>query len=292
MRLDECFALQHSPNEYRTRNIYDFFKKGFRPARHDIGGIGTTYRAHAPNGTVSFSFGVDTVPIYDLSGSFQIDQTMIGAGGAEVGLSYSVDLTEDVRGTLTGSGETLLVVGNDFVAAAYTVRGKISRVADVTRVLLTVRLTGEDVIAGVSTPFNIQLVYTLAITPETRTLDGTVRGSARFGQLGSSRIHSDVSIGLPGNADGGWTLQMNIVPLNQLAGSALIVLSNGRVLQAHLGGHYSVRLDQSTVHVTGFGDSRGNSATVVFATDVSFLQGQVFGQAVRQQFVTEESAVR
>src|SRR5207253_5977439 len=91
-------------------------------------------RADAPNGTVRFSFDAATAPVYDLTGSFGFEQTIIGAGGAEVALTFGIDLTQDVRGLIFGSGETIVNVGNDFVAAGYTVRGRISGGGDNTRV--------------------------------------------------------------------------------------------------------------------------------------------------------------
>src|SRR5437762_1560386 len=81
-------------------------------------------QADVPSGLFAFSFGPETAPIYDLTGSFQINQTMIGAGQTEVGLSYGIDVTQDSRGFLTGAGTTIVMVGNDFVAAEYTVKGK------------------------------------------------------------------------------------------------------------------------------------------------------------------------
>jgi len=88
---------------------------------------------------------------------------------------------------------------------------------------------------------------------------------------------------LPAGTDGTWTLQMNIVPLSPLAGSAQIVLSNGRTLQAHLSGSYSAGLDRSRVRVSGFEDSRGNTLTVEFDSNALLrLQGTVFGQSVRK----------
>lgn len=239
-------------------------------------------KADAPSGTVTFSFDASTAPVYDLSGSFQIDQTLVGAGNTAVGLSYSIDLSQDVRGGLTGSGETFVAVGNDFVAAAYTVRGRISHVAGVTRVTLMVHLTGQDIVAGVDTPFNINVVYSLVVDSESGTLQGTARGRASFARLGSSPIRSDVAIGLPGGASGAWTLQMNIVPLGRLGGSAVIVLANGRTLQAHLGGSFSPALERSVVNVSGFADSRGNSVRVVFNEDLLLMRGSVLGQTVAQ----------
>jgi len=118
-------------------------------------------------------------------------------------------------------------------------------------------------------------------------MDGSARGSAKFGQLGSGKIRSDISVPLPAGTDGSWTLQMNIVTFSRLGGSAIIVLSNGRTLTLNLNGRYSSSLDESTVKMSGTGDSRGNNVTVTFVTspensELLTLRGTVLGQTVKQ----------
>ena len=235
--------------------------------------------ADAPNGLVSFSFHTNA-PVYDLTGSLQFDQEIIGSGANH--LSYGVNVIQDARGRITGSGTTGVAVGNDFVAAEYTVQGRISASHGSTRVTLMVRLKGEDSFGGVSTPFSINIEYKLTINPNSGTMDGTARGSAKFGRLGGGKIRSDISVPLPAGADGSWTLQMNIVPFSRLGGSATIVLPNGRTLALNLSGTYSSATDESKVKLSGFGDSRGNNATVTFDSDLLTLRGTVLGQTVRQ----------
>jgi len=241
-------------------------------------------QADAPDGVLPFTFNAPNAAVYDLSGGLQLNQTMVGPAGTEVALSYGVELTQDARGFFTGSGETIVQIGdNDFVAAAYSVKGRIRVIGDATHVTLVVRLRGEDVIAGVFTPFNISAVYELNVAAETGTLEGRARGSANFGRLGRSKISSTpVSLALPSGAGGGWTLQLTIVPLNRLAGSALVILPNGRTFQAHLSGRFFG--DRSVVRISGFAEGRGNSVTIVFNTglEVLFLRGRVLGQLVVQ----------
>lgn len=240
-------------------------------------------RADAPNGTLTFDFSVTNSPIFDVGGDYQFDQVIIGAGGTEIPFSYGVSFTQDVRGLLLGQGETIVNVGNDFVAAAYSVRGRISGGGPETRVVLVIRLKGEDFITGVLTPFNITVVYDFIVDTDSGTLIGSARGSAHFGHLGNGRILSEVQASLPPGADGSWTLQLNVVPFDHLAGTAQILLSNGRILQAHLSGSYAPDLDRSVIRVNGFADSRGNSILIIFTSeDVLLVRGRVLGQLVNQ----------
>jgi hypothetical protein len=249
-----------------------------------IGTLGLTSpsRADAPSGVVSFSFSTNDAAIYDFTGSLQFDQTMIGAGQTEIPLSYGINITQDARGFLTGSGTIEVAAGDNFVAADYIARGKVSTRGGLTRISLVVRLKGNDAFGGLTTPFSITISYSLTVAPESGTLEGTARGSARFGRLGNSRIRTDVSVALPAGADGNWTLLMNIAPFNRLGGTASVILSNGRTLNFNLSGRFSSSLDRSTVHLSAFADSRGNTLTVIFNPDLLLLRARLFGQSAFQ----------
>jgi len=263
------------------KNMTALFKR-LIPAAFALWVSATVGLADAPNGQISFSFGVDDIPVYDLTGAFQFDQTLIGSGQVEQPLSYGINLTQDNRGFLSGSGVTAVNVGDNFFAADYTARGRVSVRQGSTKVTLSVRLRGQDFIAGVLTSFSINITYVLFVNTETGVLEGTARGSANFGRLGSARIRSDVTVGLPPGADGSWTLVLNVITLNRIAGSGFIVLSNGRTLSLNASGRYSPNLDRATIRASGFGDSRGNSVTVISDPEVFALRGTIFGQSVRE----------
>src|ERR1041385_3348290 len=112
-----------------------------------------------PSGVIDFSFDSSSVPVWDITGDITISDQMIGTGGQIVPFSYTISVTQDSRGVLSGSsvrsGIIILNIGNDFVAANYTAKGKVSGGGDVTRISLTVNLKGEDVVAGVTTGFTL-----------------------------------------------------------------------------------------------------------------------------------------
>src|ERR1051326_6103742 len=119
--------------------------------------------AQAPSGTVSFSFDRSTVPLWDLTGTFQFNQ-QIGTGDqTRVKLNYSIPVTQNIRGILSGSGTILVGVGNDAVAADYIATGRIIGGGNHTKARLTVRLHGDDVLAGIHTRFSIVLNYILTL---------------------------------------------------------------------------------------------------------------------------------
>ena len=244
--------------------------------------------AEAPSGFVEFDFSAADAPVWDIGGDISISQDMVGSSGAPVPLVFGFTLTEDEQGKLSASGPGFVQVGNDFPVGTYSVKGKISGGGSSTKISLNVKVSGNDVIAGVQTPFNISVKYNLEVNAETHTADGTARGSASFGKLSGGKIKTDVSVPLPGDPNGAWALQMTIVPLNKLGGSAVIFIpANNRSLQANLSGSYSSHSDSSKVKVSGFGASRGNNANVTFTTSdgsssLISLKGKVLGQTVRE----------
>src|SRR3989442_11193473 len=82
--------------------------------------------AQAPSGSVTFNFDRSTIPVWDFSGTYQFDQQIRTGDQARVGLSYSITITQNVRGILSSSGTILVGIGNDVVAAAYVATGRIT----------------------------------------------------------------------------------------------------------------------------------------------------------------------
>jgi hypothetical protein len=245
--------------------------------------------AQAPSGLVGFSFDSPSTHVYDLTGSLSTEQQMIGAGEQETPIAFSVDVIDDAKGRLSGNGETILNVSNDFVAAHYTVKGKTSGGGNsVNRASFTVKLSGQDTIAGLpNTKFSVSLEYKLEADAEELVLFGSARGSASFSGLSSASIKSDVAIGLAPGMDGSWSVQMNIVALKKLSGSAVITLSNQRALQTHLSGSFSSSSAVAKVKLSGIDQSKGTSVNLNFISseegmEIEKLDGKILGQSVRQ----------
>jgi hypothetical protein len=245
--------------------------------------------AEPPSGLVTFSFDSTNTPVWDLSGGLTFDQDMQGAGDVNTPVAFSVDVVQDTKGKLSGSGFTILNVGNDFVAAQYSVKGKVSGGGNsVNRASFTVKLSGEDVIAGVTTKFTGSIRYELTANASARTFSGTARGSLKFSGLSSATIRDEVTLTLNPAMDGSWTVQMNIVTLNKLGGSGSIILSNGRALPMQLSGSYSTSSGTSKIKLKGINEAVGTSLSLKFfnVPDEGFviesMSGKILGQSVRQ----------
>lgn len=252
--------------------------------------------AQAPSGPVSFSFGADT-PVFDLTGSYEFTQQVTETGGTATDISFGVALVNNARGGLSGSGSTLVTIGDGSFApfaANYVVRGRISGGgAKATRVTLTVRLFGSDTVLGVpNVGIGMTITYNLTVDPVALALNGTSRGQLSLGKLGNSHINSDVGpVLLPQGVDGTWVVQMNILPLNRLAGSGTIIVGNvvdqnlgtvGRSLPEGLTGSFSASANLAKVRLTGNNNGRGTSLILTFAPggSVDSLSGTILGQKV------------
>jgi hypothetical protein len=239
--------------------------------------------AQATSGLVTFSFD-STTPILDLTGTFPVNASVVGAGGQETPISTGISLTQDSRGRLRGSGTAIVSFGNSFLAASYTATGTVTGGGtSPTRVTLTIRLSGEGLVGGENTRFRIFVRYVnLIFNSSTLALGGTTRGTANFSAIGNGTIRSDVSVALPANMTGSWHADLNIVALQRLGGSGTITLSNGRILQGNLTGTFSSSTGLSRVKFIGINDSKGVTATFTISTTLQTLRGRILGQTVVQ----------
>jgi hypothetical protein len=225
-----------------------------------------------------------------MTGSFSVNDQIIGAGGQPIPISFSVDLTHKSTGSLRGGGTAIVQVGDsDFLAAFCHASGRVSGGGNnPVRVFLSVHLTGEGQIAGtVETRFSISVAYNLTFNPESGALEGSSRGNATFSNLANGRIRSidSISVGLPGGGDGSWEANMNIVPFNRLIGSAQIVLSGGRTVNGQLAGHFDAGSGLSVVRFMGTNVDRGSAATFSLSTtdagtDIETVHGKILGQRI------------
>lgn len=230
---------------------------------------------------INLTFTGSTAPVYDLTGTYRIDQDFF-AGGNPTRLTFSMAIQQDASGRLQGSGPTVVRLGDDYFLGEFTVKGRISGGGKRTRAALVARVQETDLAPGVKPSFSISVRYDLEVKPE--GLKGTARGQARFAQAGSGRIKSTIpGVPLPPGMDGSWSVQMDIPPFTKFSGTGAILLSNGRTLQASLSGSSAAFSDLSSVKLAGTSADRGNTVRLSFYPQTRTLQklsGKVLGQTV------------
>src|SRR5438105_753714 len=120
--------------------------------------------ALVPSGDFSLGFTNEFLQLWDLSGTFLLEQQITGPGLEGTPLSFSIPLSADARGRVSGAGTVAISIGNDIVAGDFTAVGRVSASHGITRMFLVVRFVGEDTIAGVSTPFHFVVAYKLVLS--------------------------------------------------------------------------------------------------------------------------------
>ena len=233
-----------------------------------------------PSGPVSFAFNSSTTPVYDLTGSYQLDQQALVPGGAPMNLSLGFSVQQDATGLLRGSGVTNVLVGTNLVSAQYTVTGGVSGGGGkVTLAKLSILWLVKDPAVAVNGPLTISVQYNLGVS--NGFLNGTARGQAKFGKTGSRTTNSAISaVPLPAGADGSWRVTLNV---QTPGGSGSVVLPNGRSLQTSLASSFSARSGLGLMKLAGVGADRGSAVSINYfpATNaVDSLSGKVLGQTV------------
>jgi hypothetical protein len=259
--------------------------------------LSSLYLAAAqPAGQVVFYFDRTTIPVWDFSGPYQLDQPLEGAGDSVTDTSYSINISQSNSGKLTGAGTTILAIGDDYVAADYDVSGSVKTSQGFARATFTVRLQGQDVIKGQVRKFNFSFKYSVDIDYETLELVGTVKGNGSIQGIGSTSANSDFVTPLPPGVDGSWYVYMDILALSSLGGTGSINVASfvpndnppgmpvARSLPADLKGSYSSSTDLSKVNLKGINEGKGTKLSLKFYTGAGApanMDGQVLGQKVK-----------
>jgi len=234
----------------------------------------------APSGPVSFSLTNATALVYDLTGRYQFGHEVVVAGGRTVMVSLGLSVQQDAAGVLRGSGVTNIQVGNELIAASYSISGRVTGGGgNATRATLSVRWLSSGVAVGTNGSFTISVQYNLGVSPG--GLSGTATGQARFAKLGNGTIKSTLSaVPLPAGVNGRWSVNMNLQPPG---GTGSVILPNGRSLPASLAGSFSARSGLELIKLSGVGSDPGSALTINFfpATGaVDSLSGKMLGQSV------------
>jgi hypothetical protein len=245
--------------------------------------------AEAPTGTFVYDLNPTNLPLWDLSGQLDLQQNIIGVAAQGTPLQVPVTVDQNIKGRLAGAGFTTVLVDTNALNARYRVEGKVYTAASRTKVHLTVRASGRDLIGGITNTYKIVLVYKLELDAATNVLTGTVRGYARFSQVKGGKINQEISIPLPAENDGSWMLTLALNTATPPGGNAAITLPNGRFLQYAVRGRYSSSRDTTRLSLSGFGNSKGSKLTLYLSTTnaiITDLRGRVFGQKLNTALST------
>jgi len=237
-------------------------------------------RAQLATGIKDFAIDSST-PIFDLSSEAAISAVVTQADGEPADIFFTVTIVNDATGQLRGSSLTILQIGEDLVAANYSLKGTIRRNHDETRAVILVKLSGQGVIAGQDVRFKMTVLFDGTIDPFTSEWIGTVKTTVKFSDgLGKGRGTLEDSVAVLSNGtDGSWFLTLDLNPVRP-GGTAVITLSTGREMQFNANGKFQG--DTTTLKASGDGASKGSSMKIfiVAGSDLAAIDGIVLGQKI------------
>jgi len=237
--------------------------------------------AAPPSGNYTYSFDTQSVPLWDVSGSYHISPSING----DVPVDFDISVLQDNTGKLYGSGPTSVDIGGQIVPGNYIVKGKIFSSAGVTRATATVKVTGTGLISGLIRPYSLSESFILEIDSSGLAVIGTGKGSATAKGIGTGKIAEDINDSLPEGMDGGWQLDLGVqTNVKKLSGNSSVSLSNGRSFDFVTSGSYSPTTDFSKVKLTGSGTSASAKLSLVASGEgmgLDQITGKLLGQTIK-----------
>lgn len=243
--------------------------------------------ADAPSGSLEYNFTTNSVPLWDLTGAYELEQEISGTAGQVILLKFTVVVEHSAKGRLVGEGSTTGMIGDSPVTGDFRVLGRVLSSSDgLVRVKMVARFNGHGMVENVNTSFRIKVRHHFELDGNNRQLIGNARGAAKFSDLTNGPIHGESEAELPDGNDGSWRLGLEIIPVGNLGGTAEIGLVNGRSLLFGLKGHHADGSDTSRLKLSGYGTTKGLNFKLRTAGSAAVIQevkGKALGQKLRYQ---------
>ena len=243
--------------------------------------------ADAPSGSFEYNFTTNSVPLWDLTGAYELEQEISGTAGQTIPLKFIVVVEHSAKGRLVGEGSTTGMVGDSPVTGDFRVVGRVHSSADgLVRVKMVARFNGHGMVEGVNTSFRVKVRHHFELDGNNRRLVGNAHGAAKFSDLTNGPIQGESETELPDGNDGSWMLGLEIVPVGNLGGTAEIGLVTDRSLLFGLKGNHADGSDTSRLKLSGYGTTKGLNLklrTAGSAAVIQELKGKALGQKLRYQ---------
>lgn len=249
-----------------------------------------------PSGYVIVDFDSISAPLWDLSGPYEFSAPATGAGGQEIPVVYTVYLEHQVNGALRGSGTTTVRIGNEVVAANYTISGKVNGANGITKADFTIALKGRGTLAGRDRNFTVSTSFRMLVS-DWGTLNGSASGSVKVSGAGASSIKVlDYDVDLPNGVAGDWRLVLNYIPFKRFAGTGAVYVSTAfplgaptldseefRIFPGKISGTYSQSKDLTVGQFDGTGSGKGAAVRFEIEGFNSWIKGtaNILGQRLQ-----------
>jgi hypothetical protein len=229
-------------------------------------------RADAPAGQFNLQF-LPSQGIWDVTGNYPSSEFDV--------ITNDIDLVQDEKGKITGTGTGTGTDQGITVDLVYNVTGSIKTANDITRVLLTLKISGTATDGFTTLPINGTIKLTLDLDKVNNILIGS--GAASLCARGRcARASGPVQFDIPQSPqpmDGNWELALDLQsPDNKkIVGTGNATLSNGRVIPFTASGTYSAAKLLTKLNL------KGEGGTVTLQNDAgqwALTKAKVLGQKV------------
>jgi hypothetical protein len=208
-----------------------------------------TARADVPVGQFNFQF-TPSEGVWDITGDYPND---------EFDTNNQITLIQDDQGKITGFGTGTGNFSGIAVNLGFDFTGAIKTISDITRVLLTMKVSGTATNGGVTLPVRGSIKLRLDLDTVNKLLIGSGAGNLCV-RGRCARASGPVQFDIPQSPqpmDGNWALALDLQsPDNKnIVGTGTATLSNGRVVPFTASGNYSATRLLAKLTLKGEGGS-------------------------------------
>jgi hypothetical protein len=184
----------------------------------------------APASGAEFQFS-PTQGVWDVTGNYS---------NQDITSTDTFLLTQDDKGKITGFGSGFGSDSGIDVSLGYDFRGSIKTANNLTRVLLTMKISGSATDGIVTLPVKGSVKFVVDVDRSNNLLIGSGNGSLCV-KGRCERANGLVQFDIPQPMDGSWMLNLdNLQSVNQsVTGTATATLSNGRTVLFTGSGHFT-----------------------------------------------------
>ena len=255
--------------------------------------------AEMANGSYERDFSSSEVPLWDISGDYNVDSPGFG--------TITFTLVEDISGVLTGTSGSIDLnfdvdcpdgPGTAALSGPLTINGKVNGSSTSTRVSWKISSSGTGTACGDAVTFTVTLKVNSELDGANKQLvltggninvklADTVTGK-KFGDSG--KIPNGGTIDLPSDSTGDWTLDVTLNPVpdstkyDSTTSTGTVETSTTGSADLTASGSYSSKTDTSKVTLKGM-KGTGASLKLLISTIGSNMtvfgaKGKLYGQKV------------
>jgi hypothetical protein len=254
-------------------------------------------RAQTVPSEVTFTFGTtnDGTQLWDLTGTYGVNMTVTTKNGLQVPVTLGFSILQDADGNLRSvPGDLQGVALNDIALVGVNdkVSGKVTGSGGSAEAKFVVHFSGS---ASIGEFQNVRFSAVLIVDATPNSVDGqldavSVKFSARFGGnfegVDGTVEPANFFCPLPSGVDGSWTLDIQMLGGNSLAGSATVTTGVGHVFGFKVSG--PVNAGNAIAKLRGVRGGivtqniSSGSSKITIASDVTFddflLDANLMGQ--------------